>query len=296
MAITRNKYIDVVKSYLGAPIGSARHKQAIDYFNKVRPDGWAMNYTAPWCAAFASGCAIQAFGTSEAQEYYPLSANCGVIVNKAIRMGIWVENDAFTPKAGDWIIYDWDDSGLGDDTSGADHVGVVIKVEKGVITIIEGNWAGKVSQREIKINSRYIRGFVTPKYTEEVKSEPDKRYVEITSYRNCYDTPKKANKIMQVPEGSKVYVTKRSGKWLYIESLNGWICETDSKIGMCVRTISKIAKKGKTTRSCPARSLPIKGSRVNISLAAGTEINGRDLISGYRYFIGKGWVTDKWIK
>ena len=296
MTITRSSYIKVVESYLGAKIGSAKHKAVIDYFNKVRPDGWAMTYTAPWCAAFASGCAIQAFGAAEAKKFYPLSANCGTIVRKATSMGIWVENDAFVPRAGDWIIYDWDDSGYGDDIYGASHVGVVVSVKSGVITVTEGNWANKVSKREIKVNSRYIRGFVTPKYEEEIKADTDKRYIEITSYRNCYDTPTKNNKIMQVPEGAKVYVTKRSGKWIYIDALKGWICETDSKIGACVKTISKIAKKGKTTRSCPARSLPVKGSPINSSLAAGIEVNGRDLISGYRYFIGRGWVTDKWIK
>lgn len=294
--ITRSKYVEVVKSYLGARVGSTKHKQVIDYFNQVRPDGWAMNYTAPWCAAFASGCAIQSFGAAEAQKFYPLSANCGVIVNKAIKMGIWVESDAFIPRAGDWIIYDWEDSGFGDDTTGADHVGVVISVTNGTIKVIEGNWANKVSEREIKVNGRYIRGFVTPDYAEEVKADPDKRYIEITSYRNCYDTPKKAVKIMQVPEGAKVYVTKRGGKWLYIDSLKGWICETDTKIGMCVKTIKTESKTGKTTRDCPARSIPVRGSKVNKQLKKGQAIKGRDLVSGYRYAIGLGWVTDKWIK
>lgn len=296
MTITRSKYLKVVESYIGSKIGSTKHKQIIDYFNKVRPDGWAMTYTAPWCAAFASGCAIEAFGAAEAKNFYPLSANCGVIVNKAAKMGIWIENDAFIPRPGDWIIYDWDDNGYGDDVYGASHVGVVDKVSNGKITVIEGNWNNKVSERTIAVNSRYIRGFVTPKYAEEIASTSDKRYIEITSYRNAYDTPKKNKKIMQIPEGSKVYITKRSGKWLYIPALDAWICETDTKIGYCVKTILAVSKKGATIKNCPARSIPVRGSKVNETLAKGTAINGRDLVNGYRFAIGKGWITDKWIK
>ena len=39
-------------------------KGKLDTFNKVKPDGWAMTYTAPWCAASVSAWAIKCFGAT----------------------------------------------------------------------------------------------------------------------------------------------------------------------------------------------------------------------------------------
>ena len=163
----RNKLVSVATFYLGAKQGSSQHKDIIRIFNQVKPDGWAMTYSAAWCAAFASACAIKAFGVDKAKKYFPLSANCGTIIRKAQNMKLWVESDAYVPEKGDWILYDWDDSGRGDNKGGPDHVGIVEKVSGNKITVIEGN-KGKLSQvgrRTLSVNGRYIRGFVTPKYS-----------------------------------------------------------------------------------------------------------------------------------
>ena len=167
----RNKLVSTAAYYLGVKQGSAQHKAIIDIFNQVKPDGWAMTYSAYWCAAFASACAIKAFGIDQAKKYFPLSANCGTIVSKAKKMGIWVESDAYTPKAGDWILYDWDDSGKGDNVGGPDHVGIVESVVRSKMTIIEGNYSKAVKERTLNVNGFYIRGFVTPKYSAMATSE-----------------------------------------------------------------------------------------------------------------------------
>ena len=161
----RNKLVSTAAYYLGTKQGSAQHKAIIDIFNQVKPDGWAMTYSAYWCAAFASACAIKAFGISQAKKYFPLSANCGTIVSKAKNMGIWTESDAYIPDPGDWILYDWDDSGRGDNVGGPDHVGIVEAVTRSKITVIEGNYSKAVKERTLSVNGRYIRGFVTPKYS-----------------------------------------------------------------------------------------------------------------------------------
>lgn len=162
----RNELVNDAKSFLGAKQGSAKHKAIINTFNKVKPDGWAMTYSAAWCAAFASGIAIDTFGVNKAKKYFPLSANCGTIIRKAQNMGLWVESDAFVPDKGDWILYDWDDSGKGDNKGGPDHVGIVEKVSGSKITVIEGNKGStsQVGRRTLAVNGRYIRGFVTPNY------------------------------------------------------------------------------------------------------------------------------------
>ena len=40
-----------------------------------------------------------------------------------------MENDAYVPSPGDYIFYDWQDSGVGDNKGSSDHVGVGEKVE-----------------------------------------------------------------------------------------------------------------------------------------------------------------------
>ena len=167
----RNKLVSTSAYYLGVKQGSAQHKAIIDIFNQVKPDGWAMTYSAYWCAAFASACAIKAFGISQAKKYFPLSANCGTIVSKAKSMGIWKESDAYVPNKGDWILYDWDDSGKGDNVGGPDHVGIVEDVSRSKITVIEGNYSKAVKERTLSVNGRYIRGFVIPKYSAMATSE-----------------------------------------------------------------------------------------------------------------------------
>lgn len=160
----REKVVKTAESYIGCVRGDAKHKEIINTFNTVQPDGWPMNYTAAWCAAFVSAIAIKVFGKTQAAKLFPLSASCGTIISKAKKMGIWVENDAYKPKPGDWILYDWDDSGRGDNAGAPDHVGIVKSVSDGKITVIEGNRNNKCAYRDLAVNGRYIRGFVTPKY------------------------------------------------------------------------------------------------------------------------------------
>ena len=169
----RTQLVKTAESYLGTKQGQSLHKLIINTFNKVKPDGWAMTYSAPWCAAFASACAIETFGVSKAKKYFPLSANCGTIITRAKSHGIWVESDSYKPGVGDWILYDWDDSGRGDNKGGPDHVGIVQKATSSKIFVIEGNKGSKseVAIREILVNGRYIRGFVTPDYSAMAKSK-----------------------------------------------------------------------------------------------------------------------------
>lgn len=167
----RNQLIKTAKSFMGAREGSAKHKELINIFNQIKPDGWAMTYSAAWCAAAASAFAIKTFGVSKAKKYFPLSANCGTIITKAKKMGIWVESDSHVPKRGDWILYDWDDNGKGDNVGGPDHVGTVDKVSGSKIYVIEGNKSDAVGERILAVNGRYIRGFVAPKYSAMAKGK-----------------------------------------------------------------------------------------------------------------------------
>lgn len=168
----RKKLVETALEYKGAKEGGKEHKKIIDIFNTVKPDGWAMTYTAPWCAAAVSAWAIKAFGAGKAKKYFPLSANCGTIITKAKKLGIWKEKDSYKPTAGDWILYDWDDSGKGDDKGGPEHVGLVQKVGEKYFTVLEGNKNDAVEPRRVAIDGKYIRGFVVPNYAAMVPKKP----------------------------------------------------------------------------------------------------------------------------
>lgn len=160
----RAKVVKTAKSYEGAKQGSKKHKAIVDKFNTVKPDGWAMTYTAAWCATFASAVAIYSVGAAYAKKYFPLSANCQVIIDKAKQLKIWKESDSYKPQAGDWILYDWEDTGKGDCKGAPNHVGIVEKATSKTITVIEGNYSKQVKKRLVPVNGKYIRGFVLPDY------------------------------------------------------------------------------------------------------------------------------------
>ena len=84
-------------------------------------------------------------------------------------MGIWVESDSYVPSPGDYIFYDWDDNGIGDNRGDSDHVGIVEKVSDGLIYVIEGNYSNAVKRRTLAVNGRYIRGYGVPKYDTETQ-------------------------------------------------------------------------------------------------------------------------------
>ena len=181
----RKKLVKTALEDIGAKEGGKKHKHIIDVFNTVHPDGWGMTTSAPWCAAAVSSWAIEAFGAEKAKKFFPLSANCGTIIKKAKEMGIWKEKDSYKPTAGDWILYDWQDSGKGDNTGSPDHVGLVQKVGEKFFTVIEGNKNDAVENRRVAINGKYVRGFVVPDYAKMVpkpkKAEPKKTETKKTT-------------------------------------------------------------------------------------------------------------------
>lgn len=197
----RKKLVKTALGDLGAKEGGKRHKKLIDTFNKVKPDGWAMTYKAPWCAAAVSAWAIEALGADKAKKLLPLSANCGTIIQKAKKMGIWKEKDAYRPTAGDWILYDWQDSGKGDDKNGPDHVGLIQKVGEKFFTVIEGNKNDAVEQRRVAVNGKYIRGFVVPDYAA---LEPKKK-----AAKKKADPKKTAKKEAAKPKKKIIYKVKK---------------------------------------------------------------------------------------
>lgn len=165
---TRSAMVQQAEAWLGLKESDGSYKKIIDTYNSYKgilPRGIKMQYGWPWCACTWSALGIKLGYT----DIIPLEISCGFLIAKAKEMGIWQENDAYVPKPGDAILYDWDDSGKGDNTAWPDHVGTVEWVSKdsGYFIVIEGNYNGQVKKRTVSVNGKFIRGFIVPKYDEE---------------------------------------------------------------------------------------------------------------------------------
>ena len=170
MARYASKVVDRMEDWIGKNEYDGSHKEIIDIYNrqKMLPRGYKVQYDDAWCATTV--CA--AFLDLGYSALIPMECSCGNMVKIAKTMGIWQENDGYTPSPGDILYYDWSDNGIGDNEGWPDHVGVVSYVGGGKMVIIEGNYKNAVNRRQIAINDRYIRGFICPRY--DIEEEPKK--------------------------------------------------------------------------------------------------------------------------
>lgn len=176
----RKKYVQGIEEWVGMSRAKGTHKPIIDLYNsqKKLPRNYKVTYTDAYCATTTSAGAIKA----GLEDIIPIECSCSKVIEIAKKMDIWVENDAYIPDMADLILYDWDDDGKGDDTGAPEHIGAVVNVTNGIIRVVEGNKSGNVAYRDIAVNGKYIRGFVTPNYAS--KATDDKKS------DNCQDKPK----------------------------------------------------------------------------------------------------------
>ena len=163
---SRDEVVKLVRSWVGKKEADGSHKEIIDIYNSYKgrlPRGLKMEYNWAWCAATWSALAIKLGYT----DIMPIEMSCYYLIKAAEEMGCWKEDERITPNPGDAILYDWDDNGAGDNRGNPDHVGTVEYVSGGYVVVIEGNYGDSVKRRTISINGRYIRGYITPAYTEK---------------------------------------------------------------------------------------------------------------------------------
>ena len=169
----RKLVVDTIAAGVGSVRGDASHRGILDTYNshKPLPRGYAVQVGDHYCAATVSAAWIRAGVDSVAV----LECSCTRMMELAKAKDIWVEDDAFVPKPGDAVIYDWQDDGKGDNKGVPDHVGIVERVTGNSMTIIEGNRpVGHVARHTLAVNGRYIRGFICPNYAKLAEPEPVK--------------------------------------------------------------------------------------------------------------------------
>ena len=161
----RQKVVGVLQDWIGYNEADGSHKKIIDIYNSQTPlpAGYKVKYSDAWCATCASAAAVVA-GLA---DIIPAECSCPRMVELFKKMDSWKENDAYVPSPGDYIFYDWQDSGVGDNIGTPGHVGVVESVSGNTITVIEGNNSDAVKRRNILVNGRYIRGYGVPKYASK---------------------------------------------------------------------------------------------------------------------------------
>ena len=166
----RTQVVECAKSFLGCKESDGSHRQIIDIYNsqKPLPVGYKVTYTDAWCATFVSAVGVKLGLT----DIILPECGCGRMVALYQKAGRWTENDAYVPNPGDIIMYDWQDSGTGDNAGAPDHVGLVVSVSGSTITVIEGNKSDSVSYRNIPVNGRYIRGYCLPNYASKAAAAP----------------------------------------------------------------------------------------------------------------------------
>ena len=238
--------VELAKSWIGRKESDGTHKYIIDIYNEHRPlaRNYKVKYTDAWCATTVSALAIKCGFT----DIIPTECSCQKMIELFKGIGSWVENENRTPKVGDIIFYDWDDSGSGDNQGWSDHVGIVEKVSGTTIAVIEGNYGDAVKRRTLHVNGKYIRGYGVPKYDVEVVSKVetttatapsttasakvDSANSFLKSLSGTYKVTASALNVrcgagltkkvlVTIPKGTKVkcygYYTKHNGvNWLYV--------------------------------------------------------------------------------
>ena len=157
----RDRVIAAAAAMVGVKGGSAEHHRLVNDYNSVRPlpVGYAVKNSDDWCDIFTT-VIFQREGLSDL-----IGRECGVERHIHIfkRLGIWNEDGNSTPKAGDIITFNWDQNSQQND-GWADHIGIVEKVENGIIHTIEGNSNDEVKRNTYRIGHGNIRGFASPRY------------------------------------------------------------------------------------------------------------------------------------
>ncbi|RJU49833.1 GBS Bsp-like repeat-containing protein [Streptococcus sp. AM28-20] len=159
----RDRVLRAAANLVGVRSGSAAHHQLVKDYNSINPlpVGYAVKNSDDWCDVFVT-TVFQREGLS-----HLIGRECGVERHIQIfkRLGIWNEDGASTPKAGDIITFNWDQDSQ-QNNGFADHIGIVERVENGLIHTIEGNSGvvGTVKRNVYRIGHGNIRGFATPRY------------------------------------------------------------------------------------------------------------------------------------
>ena len=115
-----------------------------------------------WCACFVSWCANECGYIDTG--VIPKFAGCVNGVQWFKDRGQWMDGSA-EPVAGMIIFFDWDNKGSSGPQDGlSDHVGIVQKVENGIVYTVEGNSGDSVRVNQYSVGHYEVLGYGVPQY------------------------------------------------------------------------------------------------------------------------------------
>lgn len=117
---------------------------------------YGFDYRVEWCACFVSWCANEC-GYIE-RGVIPKFALCSDGVNWFRGRDQWLDGIE-EPSPGMIIFFDWAYDGL---NGIADHVGIVEKVENGIVYTVEGNSGDACRERQYRVGYYEILGYGVP--------------------------------------------------------------------------------------------------------------------------------------
>lgn len=147
---TNGDFFDTMTTNSGV---SKNYKKLHEKYNLKLPRGYSPKDNDNWCAMWIS-CLFLANGDS----YFPTECSCEQMAKKFAKQDSLIDPQIFDHcvicqniSLGDIIFYDWDKN-----NAWADHVGIVVSMEKYEITISEGNRNNAVSLRKIDLHNEFI--------------------------------------------------------------------------------------------------------------------------------------------
>ncbi len=155
----RNKIVSVAKNEVGYVSGGSYSKYGEWY-----------GYQGAWCTYFALWCYNQA-GNAYSTKLYgtvtPNGGNCNSMISWFENKGrYYSRSSGYTPKAGDFIFFDWSGNGS------SQHIGIVNYVSGSTVYTIEGNCSGAVKAKSYSPGGSYpyastsaIMGYGVPDFS-----------------------------------------------------------------------------------------------------------------------------------
>ena len=154
IAEAKGKLVAWCKGQIGYVEGENNYNKYADKWTAA--GGWnAQNQ--PWCDIFVDCGFIECFGIEYASKltYQPkggFSALCSASANYYKANGAWFS----TPDIGDQIFFNV--------SGGINHTGIVIGVNGGIVTVVEGNSSDIVRKNTYRVGDGYINGYGRPNW------------------------------------------------------------------------------------------------------------------------------------
>lgn len=153
--------INKAKEFLG--VGKTGKLALMDYYNRKCYPYVAANRkykiqpNDEWCAMFTT---VMANKCGLGAEKFPYEVSVFYQREWAKKHNKYY-TDVNRIKPNDLIIYDWNNNGT------FDHVGFVVSVKNGVLTVIEGNKGDTVAYRTVNVTSSQIDGYISIDYDDK---------------------------------------------------------------------------------------------------------------------------------